>query len=136
VGFERNPKDIVVGNVKEHNLYLAPAERADVLIDFSAFAGRTLLLYNDAPAALPAPDSRLDYYTCDYDQTAVGGHAPTLPGYGPNTRTVMQIRVRGVPAAGLPVGGITLTSPGSGYVSPVVTIDPPLSGCKRITSVS
>jgi FtsP/CotA-like multicopper oxidase with cupredoxin domain len=93
VGFERNPKDIVVGNVKEHNLFLGPAERADVLIDFSQFAGKTIILYNDAPAAEPAPDSRLDYYTNDVDQTAVGGHAPTVPGYGPNTRTIMQFRV-------------------------------------------
>ena len=27
------------------------------------------------------------------DQTAIGGTVPTLPGYGPNTRTVMQFRV-------------------------------------------
>jgi FtsP/CotA-like multicopper oxidase with cupredoxin domain len=125
VGFERNPKDIVVGNVKERNLYLGPAERADVLIDFSAFAGKTIILYNDAPAAVPAPDSRLDYYTGDYDQTAVGGHAPTVPGFGPNTRTVLQFRVKGVPAAGLPLATIAVTAPGSGYTTPVVTITDP-----------
>ena len=53
VGFERNPKDIVVGNVKEHNLFLGPAERADVLIDFSQFAGKTIILYNDCPGGRP-----------------------------------------------------------------------------------
>ena len=46
---------------REHNLFLGPAERADVIIDFSQFAGKTLILYNDAPAAVPAADSRLDY---------------------------------------------------------------------------
>jgi FtsP/CotA-like multicopper oxidase with cupredoxin domain len=92
-GFDRDPKSITVGNVKEHNLLLGPAERADVLIDFSAFAGRTVILYNDAPAAVPAPDARLDYYTNNLDLTVIGGHAPTLPGYGPNTRTILRITV-------------------------------------------
>ena len=94
IGFERNPKNIVVGNVKEHNLFLGPAERADVIIDFSQFAGKTIILYNDAPAAVPAADSRLDYLH--------GRHGPdrhaaartsTLPGYGPNTRTIMEFHV-------------------------------------------
>ena len=35
-------------------LLLAPAERADVIVDFSKCAGKTLILYNDAPAAFPA----------------------------------------------------------------------------------
>ena len=38
----------------KHSLLLAPAERADVIVDFSQFAGKTLILYNDAPAAFPA----------------------------------------------------------------------------------
>jgi FtsP/CotA-like multicopper oxidase with cupredoxin domain len=67
IGYERNPKNIVIGNVAEHNLLLGPAERADVIIDFSQFAGKTVILYNDAPAAVPAADSRLDYYTGDMD---------------------------------------------------------------------
>jgi FtsP/CotA-like multicopper oxidase with cupredoxin domain len=83
--------------VKEHGLHLAPAERADVVIDFSQYAGKTLILYNDAPAPSPGPDSRYDYFTGDADQTSMGGAPTTLPGKGPNTRTVMQIRV--APAA-------------------------------------
>ena len=106
IGFERNPKNIVVGNVTEHNLFLGPAERADVIIDFSQFAGKTIILYNDAPAAVPAADSRLDYYTGDMDQTDTGGTASTLPGYGPNTRTIMPFHVSatGVPAPLQPGG--------------------------------
>ena len=50
-------------------LLLGPAERADVIVDFSAFAGQTLILYNDAPAAFPALDPRLDYYTGAPDLT-------------------------------------------------------------------
>ena len=93
VNFEYNLKNIVVTNVKEHALLLGPAERADVVVDFSNFAGSTLLLYNDNPAPIPAFDLRLDYYTGDFDNTDTGGTFSTVPGYGPNSRTLMQIRV-------------------------------------------
>ncbi|MGE5775988.1 MAG: hypothetical protein ACM33V_07195, partial [Chloroflexota bacterium] len=49
-----DPTRFDVGNVDQHSLLLAPAERADVIVDFSKFAGKTLILYNDAPAAFPA----------------------------------------------------------------------------------
>ncbi len=88
-----------VGNVTSHALLLAPAERVDVLVDFSQFAGQTLILYNDAPAPFPAPDPRYDYYTGDPNQMDTGGAPSTQPGYGPNTRTLVQIRVAAKPAA-------------------------------------
>ncbi len=75
------------------NFYLGGAERADTVIDFSQYAGKTLILYNDSSAPVPGGDSRYDYYTGDLDQTTSGGAPTTLPGYGPNTRTVMQIVV-------------------------------------------
>jgi FtsP/CotA-like multicopper oxidase with cupredoxin domain len=93
IGYNYNRRDIVVLNVQDKSLFLGPAERADVVVDFSAFAGQTLILYNDAPAPVPAFDSRLDYYTGDPDQTSTGGAAPTLAGFGPNTRTIMQVVV-------------------------------------------
>ena len=93
INYEYNVKNIVVGNVKEHALLLGPAERADVVVDFSKFAGSTVILYNDAPAALPAGDLRLDYFTGDFDNTDTGGAFSTLPGYGPNTRTIMQFKI-------------------------------------------
>ncbi len=93
VGYDYNRRSITVLNVLEKALFLGPAERADVVVDFSAFAGQTLILYNDAPAPVPAFDPRLDYYTGDPDHTDTGGAPSTLPGYGPNTRTIMQIRV-------------------------------------------
>jgi len=92
-----DPARFDAGNVDKHSLLLAPAERADTIVDFSAYAGKTLILYNDAPAAFPARDSRQDYYTDNADLTSVGG-APTTPrGYGPNTRTIMQIKVAAKP---------------------------------------
>jgi FtsP/CotA-like multicopper oxidase with cupredoxin domain len=99
IGYQYNTRNIVVGNVTKHSLFLGPAERADVIVDFSAFAGQTLILYNDSPAPVPATDPRDDYFTGGPDYTDTGGAPPTLPGYGPNTRTVMQINVAATAAA-------------------------------------
>ncbi len=93
ISYVMDPARFDVGNVDKHALYIAPAERLDVIVDFSKYAGKTLILYNDAPAANPARDPRYDYYTDNADLTSSGGAPTTLPGYGPNTRTVMQIKV-------------------------------------------
>ncbi len=89
-----DPTVFNAGNVDQHSLLIAPAERHDVIVDFSQYAGQTLILYNDAPAAFPARDPRYDYYTGNADYRDTGGAPSTLPGYGPNTRTVMQIKVQ------------------------------------------
>lgn len=88
-----NATNFNFGNVDQHSLLLGAAERADVIVDFSKYAGQTLILYNDAPAAFPAADLRYDYYTGRPDQTAEGGAPAAQLGCGPNTRTIMQIRV-------------------------------------------
>lgn len=76
------------------NLLLAPAERADLVVDFNGVAaGSTFILYNDAPAPFPQGDSRNNYFTGDGDQTAIGGAPNTPAGYGPNTRTLFKITV-------------------------------------------
>ncbi len=100
VTYETNVRSITVFNIMNHDLLLGGAERADVLIDFSQYAGQTLIVYNDAPAPMPGFDPRIDYYTGVGDQTAAGGAYNTPPGYGPNTRTVMQIKVNAVNASG------------------------------------
>ena len=82
------------GNPTAYNLLMAPGERTDVVIDFaSSSVGDVLILWTDAPAPFPGGDVRNDYYTGDPDQTAIGGAPTTLPGQGPNTRTLLQIRV-------------------------------------------
>jgi FtsP/CotA-like multicopper oxidase with cupredoxin domain len=93
LNYEYNKRSVTVLNVLERGLFLGNAERADVLIDFSNYAGKTLILYNDAPAPVPASDPRIDYYTGNGDNTGVGGAPNVKPGYGPNTRTIMQIVV-------------------------------------------
>ena len=76
------------------NLLLAPAERADVVIDFNGVAaGQTFILYNDAVAPFPSGDPRNEYFTGAPDQTAFGGAPTTLQGHGPNTRTLLKIVV-------------------------------------------
>ncbi|MGC5029635.1 hypothetical protein [Micromonospora sp. DT229] len=99
VGFRYDRRDPGVLNVDGHALLLAPGERADVLVDFATVApGSTLILYNDCPAPFPAFDPRYDQHTGAADRTAEGGPPPTVPGYGPNTRTLVQVRVTGTPA--------------------------------------
>jgi FtsP/CotA-like multicopper oxidase with cupredoxin domain len=90
-----DPTRFDVGNVDQHSLLLAPAERADAIVDFSKYAGQTLILYNDAPAAFPARVPSYDYYTGAPDT----GAGVVLPGFGPNTRTVMQVKIAAAPAA-------------------------------------
>ena len=81
-----------------HGLYIGPAERADFVVDFAPYAGKTLILYNDAPAPNPGYDTRIDYYTGNDPSGNLnymtGGAPSTLPGYGPSTRTMMQVVVK------------------------------------------
>ncbi|OGW34368.1 MAG: hypothetical protein A2X58_02345 [Nitrospirae bacterium GWC2_56_14] len=111
ITYNTDPTAFWVGNVDKMGLAVGPAERADVIVDFSQYAGKTLILYNDAPAAWPARVAGYDYYTHAPDLRDSGGFGTggtfdpatgawsngtgPLPGYAPNTRTVMQVIVRG-----------------------------------------
>src|SRR5213078_2992962 len=44
-------------NASTLKLLLAPAERADIIVDFAGLAGRTFTLTNDAPAPFPDGDA-------------------------------------------------------------------------------
>jgi FtsP/CotA-like multicopper oxidase with cupredoxin domain len=117
IGYEQNKRSVTVLNTLEHTLFLGPAERADVLVDFSKYAGKTLIVYNDAPAPLPAGDPRYDYYTGNPDMTGQGGAPSTVPGFGPNTRTVLQIKVNAAaPTAALNVATLN-TAVASAYAA-------------------
>lgn len=79
-----------------YTLFLGPAERADIIVDFGTVPdGATLILYNDAPGATPTIDPRYDLYTGSPDFTSTGGAGSPAKGYGPNNRTIMQFRVDG-----------------------------------------
>jgi FtsP/CotA-like multicopper oxidase with cupredoxin domain/fibronectin type 3 domain-containing protein len=110
INYVQDKGRIVVLNVDLGNsgLLLAPAERADVVIDFSQYAGKTLLVYNDSGAPVPAGDPRNDLFTGIGDQSSAGGAENTKPGYGPNTRTMMQIKVKAAnPTAALDVAALS-----------------------------
>ncbi len=83
----------VLGDEVSGGFYLGNAERGDTVIDFSQYAGKTLIMYNDSVAPIPTGDPNYDYFTGNPDRTSAGGAPTTLPGYGPNTRTIMQIKV-------------------------------------------
>jgi FtsP/CotA-like multicopper oxidase with cupredoxin domain len=97
VGIEYSRLVPTLLNVSAQSLLLMGAFRADVVVDFSAFAGKTLILYNDAPAPMPLFDERNDQYTDAPDFRSTGGAPTTMTGFGPNTRTVMQVRVASSP---------------------------------------
>lgn len=94
VNYDYDRGSATVLNVLNHAVYLGPAERADVIVDFSSLpVGTNVILYNDAPAPNPGFQPRYDYYTGDPDQTASGGAFQTQVGVGPNTRTIMRFTV-------------------------------------------
>ena len=68
------------------NMLVAPGERLDILVDFAGHAGRSLILYTDAPAPFPAGDRDLDYFTGS-------GSSRAEPGEGPDTRIIMKFIV-------------------------------------------
>ena len=70
-------------------LVLAPAERAELIIDFSKVKpGKFLILHNDAPVPYPGGTPLGDFYPGN-NQLLV----PPTPGFGPNTRTLLQFQV-------------------------------------------
>jgi FtsP/CotA-like multicopper oxidase with cupredoxin domain len=127
IGYNYNRRDIVVLNVSTHGLLLGPAERADVIVDFSGVPdGSKLILYNDAPAPVPGFDPRLDYYTGDPCLTDTGGAPSTRPGFGPNIRTIMQFRVAvgGPVAAAFDVNALSTALPAAFAASQPAIIVP------------
>jgi PKD repeat protein/FtsP/CotA-like multicopper oxidase with cupredoxin domain len=117
VSYDYNRRTITVLDVLKTSLYLGPAERADVIVDFTGIpSGTKLILYNDAPVPNPAFDPRYDYYTNDPDQVLEGGAPTTVAGYGPNTRTIMQIQINGaINSTGTYVPGLINTALPAAY---------------------
>lgn len=60
----------------EGSLFVGPAERFDVIVDFSGLAGKKFILYTDAPAPFPMGDPLNDFRSGS-----------------PNTRQIMRFKV-------------------------------------------
>jgi spore coat protein A, manganese oxidase len=78
------------------SLVVAPAERPDILIDFKAYAGKSIILYNDAPAPFPVGVPVNDYFPGWNAGNSTGSNPVnglTPAGFGPNTRVLMRFDV-------------------------------------------
>jgi len=124
------------GTVTGGSLLLAPAERADVLFDFSGYAGKNLILYTDAPAPFPIGDPVNDFFPgLMVNENPV--NAVTPPGSGPNTRVIMRFKVVGASGQD-PVLSINkttnLASGNDGLLVPLgVTTSPPGAITRQLT---
>jgi spore coat protein A len=81
-------------NPLKSSLVVAPAERPDIIIDFSDHANEDIILYNDAPAPFPDGDERDDYFP-NLNVKGNPVNALTPNGYGPNSRVLMRFQVGG-----------------------------------------
>lgn len=70
------------------NLLLGPAERADVIVDFTGLAGQEIILYNDAPGPFPMGPATTDYFLGNPKNPI-----QPLAGTGPDTRQILRIKV-------------------------------------------
>jgi spore coat protein A, manganese oxidase len=81
------------------SLVVAPAERPDIILDFSNYVpGDKIILYSDAPAPFPSGDDRNDYFPGWNVGTGLFGvgnpvNGTTTPGFAPNTRVLMRFNV-------------------------------------------
>ena len=80
----------------------APAERSDFLVDFSGLAGKSVILYTDAPAPFPMGTPLTDFYSGS-------SNGLTKPGFGPDTRILMRFNIVGATSADQPLGITTAT---------------------------
>jgi spore coat protein A, manganese oxidase len=114
-------------------LLLAPAERADLIVDFRDIpAGSRLILVSDADAPYPDGDGINDYHPGNPETPS------SRPGFGPNTRTLLQIRVKArVGAANPPIRLPQTLQPTDPFViaqSPgVPTANPADAAVRRLT---
>jgi spore coat protein A, manganese oxidase len=81
------------------SLITAPGERWDLLVDFRRFAGKEIILYNDAPAPFPVGDPLNDYFP-----GAPGNPTQPQPGFGPNTRQILRFKVVRATSQDAPLG--------------------------------
>jgi FtsP/CotA-like multicopper oxidase with cupredoxin domain len=119
------------------SLIVAPAERPDILVDFSHCVNQTVILYNDAPAPFPVGDPRNDYFPLwNVKGNPVNGLTPN--GFGPNSRVLMRFNVvAATGASDLTLNINTTTDLQSGndplFMPPGVTVPPPVNKTRLLT---
>jgi spore coat protein A len=105
------------GDPNALKLFLAPAERADVIIDFAGLAGRSLVLTNDAIIPFPSggpPDPRLDGQIMRFDVNLPLSSADTT--YNPATGAPLRGGPNQEPAI------VRLANPATGTIAAGVSV--------------
>ena len=121
------------GGPTPSQLLLGPAERADLIVDFRDVPpGLTLLLVSDAPGPYPMGDPINDYFPGNPSTTS------STAGHGPNTRTLLQIRVKARKgAADAPISLPATLTPSDPFAIPqtpgVPTPNPAGVSVRRVT---
>jgi spore coat protein A, manganese oxidase len=117
------------------SLILGPAERADIIVDFSGFAGQKLIFYNDAPAPFPDGEESNDYFPGSPENSTI-----TVPGFGPHTRQIMRFNVVPATSAEPPLtisGGTDLTAGNDPFLAvPIpsgISLVPPNTPVRQLT---
>jgi len=113
---------------------MAPAERADVLFDFSAHAGQRIILYSDTPAPFPMGTPLNDYFPGLANKNPVNALTPA--GSGPNTREILRFNVVPATSADAPLAiDQTTALPGTDplLAPPGVTTPPPGVTTRQLT---
>jgi len=136
-GFLANPVQLFLNGKPtfRNAMLVGPAERFDIIVDFSLCAGQKVILYNDAPGPFPGGAPIFDFFFAPQKKKPVNVNAPLVPGYGPNTRTIMQFRVgTGLTATGMTVPPaiaqdipVTVAPIGGGALPAFPTPLPPLT---------
>ncbi len=127
------------------SLLVAPAERPDLIVDFRHYAGRSVILYNDAPAPFPMGDDRYDYFPGFNVGSGVDGvgnpvNGTTSDGFGPNSRVLMRFNVvarTGAADKDLRIDTDTNLKPGlDPFLVPVGVTEPPHGIRRRFLSLN
>jgi spore coat protein A len=114
------PQAVPVGGKGLPQLLLAPAERADFVIDFSKVKpGKEFILYSNAPGPFPGGVTLFDSYPKNPKTPW------SMPGYGPNTRTLMKIIVGAAPAAAPAPLPVTVNMAVPGLSEPLLVTQTP-----------
>jgi spore coat protein A, manganese oxidase len=110
-------------------LLMGPAERVDLLVDFTRCGGQQVLLYGDAQAPFPVGAPLTDFYPGAPKNPVV-----TALGFGPNTRTLMRFSVPNAipgPSGASIIGAITPAF-SSSPVNPVLATAPVATGGRAL----
>ncbi len=124
------PYPVMLNGPSQLELLLAPAERADLLVDFRGVPdGSIFLLCSEAPAPFPMGNDYDDYHPGNPSTPS------SVPGFGPDTRTLLQIRVKArVGAADPPISlpaTLTPTDPFLVQQNPYFPAEPPVGAIQR-----